>query len=184
MTETPPASRPARAADDVRWLTPEQQHGWRAFRDGNALLLDVLARELDDDTGLSLAEYEVLVRLSEAPERTLRMSELAGELAHSRSRITHTIRRMEDAGLVVRTPCAADARGVNCTMTDAGWQRIVDAAPAHVESVRTHLIDVLTDVQLKALGDAMSIVAQHLREPTTRGTDPSAPTTSTHGPTA
>lgn len=149
--------------DDVEWLTPEQQHHWRAFRDGNALLLDVLARELDEDAGLSLAEYEVLVRLSEAPGRTLRMSELAGELAHSRSRITHTIRRMEAAGLVGRSPCAADARGVNCTMTDAGLQRIVEAAPSHVTSVRTHLIDVLTAEQLRALGEAMDVVAQHLR---------------------
>ena len=99
MTQTTP-TRTSATADDVRWLTAEQQTHWRAYRDGTALLMDVLARELDEDAGLSLAEYEVLVRLSEAPGRTLRMSELAGELAHSRSRLTHTIRRMEDAGLV------------------------------------------------------------------------------------
>lgn len=148
---------------DVRWLSPEQQTHWRAFRDGTALLLDVLGRELDDDSGLSLGEYEVLVRLSEAPGRTLRMSELAGELAHSRSRLTHTIRRMESDGLVARTPCAEDARGVNCTMTDAGWQRIVDAAPGHVEAVRANLVDVLTPEQLAALGEAMGVVIEHLR---------------------
>ena len=148
---------------DVRWLSPEQQTHWRAFRDGTALLLDVLGRELDDDSGLSLGEYEVLVRLSEAPGRTLRMSELAGELAHSRSRLTHTIRRMESDGLVARTPCAEDARGVNCTMTDAGWQRIVDAAPGHVEAVRANLVDVLTPAQLAALGEAMGVVIEHLR---------------------
>jgi DNA-binding MarR family transcriptional regulator len=148
---------------DVRWLSPEEQTHWRAFRDGTALLLDVLGRELDDDSGLSLGEYEVLVRLSEAPGRTLRMSELAGELAHSRSRLTHTIRRMESDGLVARTPCAEDARGVNCTMTDAGWQRIVDAAPGHVEAVRANLVDVLTPAQLAALGEAMGVVIEHLR---------------------
>ncbi len=157
----PDGARPA--ADDVRWLTPEQQTHWRAFRDGTALLLDVLGRELDDDSGLSLGEYEVLVRLSEAPARTLRMSELAGELAHSRSRLTHTIRRMESDGLVARTPCAEDARGVNCTMTEAGWQRIVDAAPGHVEAVRANLVDVLTPAQLAALGEAMGVVIEHLR---------------------
>ena len=164
MTQTATPTRTAVTADDVRWLTPEQQTHWRAYRDGTALLMDVLARELDEDAGLSLAEYEVLVRLSEAPGRTLRMSELAGELAHSRSRLTHTIRRMEDAGLVRRHPCAVDARGVNCTMTDVGLQRIVQAAPSHVTSVRAHLIDVLTDEQLRALGTAMDIVAHALRE--------------------
>lgn len=165
MTQTDAQPRTARvSADGVRWLTPEQQVAWRAYRDGTALLMDALGRELDEDAGLSLAEYEVLVRLSEAPERTLRMSELAGELAHSRSRLTHTIRRMEEAGLVARHPCAADARGVNCTMTDAGWHRIVDVAPAHVASVREHLVDVLTDEQLRALGSAMDVVAHALRE--------------------
>lgn len=159
-----PTSAPGTATDDVRWLTPEQQTHWRAYRDGTALLMDVLARELDEDAGLSLAEYEVLVRLSEAPGRTLRMSELAGELAHSRSRLTHTVRRMEDAGLVARNPCAVDARGVNCTMTDLGLQRIVATAPSHVASVRAHLIDVLTDDQLRALGTAMGVVAHALRE--------------------
>ncbi|GEA86399.1 MarR family winged helix-turn-helix transcriptional regulator [Cellulomonas cellasea] len=166
MTSTDaPTERASRraASTDVRWLSAEEQTHWRAFRDGTALLLDVLGRELDDDSGLSLGEYEVLVRLSEAPDRTLRMSELAGELAHSRSRLTHTIRRMESDGLVARTPCAEDARGVNCTMTDAGWQRIVDAAPGHVEAVRANLVDVLTPAQLAALGEAMGVVIEHLR---------------------
>lgn len=148
----------------VHWLDEDQQRWWRAFRDGTARLLDVLGRELERDTGLSLGEYEVLVRLSEAPGRTLRMSELAGELAHSRSRLTHTIRRMEAAGLVERTPCAEDARGVNCTMTEVGWQRIQDAAPSHVTSVRAHLVDVLDPDALCALGEAMERVEAALRD--------------------
>jgi DNA-binding MarR family transcriptional regulator len=105
----------------------------------------------------------VLVRLSEAPGRTLRMSELAGELAHSRSRLTHTVRRMEAAGLVERAPCLEDARGVNCTMTETGWQRLVAAAPAHVASVRARLVDVLTPEQMAALGDAMGAVGAALQ---------------------
>lgn len=157
------APREPRAHDDVRWLTADEQRAWRAWRDGAARLLDILGHELEQDSGLSLGEYEVLVRLSEAPARTLRMSELAGELAHSRSRLTHTIRRMEAAGLVERAPCLEDARGVNCTMTTAGWQRLVDAAPAHVESVRTHLVDVLTPAQLQALGEAMAAVGAALQ---------------------
>lgn len=157
------AARTDRGAEDVRWLTADEQRAWRAWRDGTARLLDVLAHDLEQDTGLSLGEYEVLVRLSEAPGRTLRMSELAGELAHSRSRLTHTIRRMEAAGLVGRTPCVEDARGVNCTMTAAGWERLVDAAPVHVESVRNRLVDVLTPAQMQALGDAMATVGAALQ---------------------
>ncbi|MEV7973623.1 MarR family transcriptional regulator [Cellulomonas sp. NPDC089187] len=149
---------------DVKWLSDDEQGWWRAYRDGTARLLDVLGHELERDTGLSLGEYEVLVRLSEAPERTLRMSELAGELAHSRSRLTHTIRRMENAGLVERTPCAQDARGVNCTMTPAGHQRLVAAAPSHVTSVRTYLVDALTTEQMRALGEAMAAVGAALNE--------------------
>jgi DNA-binding MarR family transcriptional regulator len=148
---------------EVRWLSVDEQRAWRAYRDGTARLLDILAHELEQDSGLSLGEYEVLVRLSEAPARTLRMSELAGELAHSRSRLTHTVRRMETAGLVERAPCLEDARGVNCTMTEAGWQRLVAAAPSHVESVRRHLVDVLSPQQMQALGDAMGAVGAALQ---------------------
>jgi len=151
--------------DDVRWLSATQQRHWRAFRDGTALLFDVLARELDDGSGLSLGEYEVLVRLSEAPGRALRMSELAGDLAHSRSRLTHTVARMERDGVVRREPAADDARGVNCVLTDRGWDVLVAAAPGHVESVRAHLVDVLDDAQLAALGAAMQVVVDRLRGP-------------------
>ncbi len=164
MTEQVASPSPSQASQpEVRWLSTEQQAQWRAFRDGNALLNDVLARELDADSGLSLGEYEVLVRLSEAPGRTMRMSELADGLAHSRSRLTHTIRRMEAAGLVERTACREDARGVNATMTEAGWQRLVAAAPGHVRAVREHLVDVLTPEQLRALGSAMQAVTDALR---------------------
>ncbi|MBO0923161.1 winged helix-turn-helix transcriptional regulator [Cellulomonas sp. zg-ZUI199] len=151
--------------DDVRWLSATQQRDWRAFRDGTALLFDVLGRELDEGSGLSLGEYEVLVRLSEAPRRALRMSELADDLAHSRSRLTHTVARMERAGIVRREPALDDARGVNCVLTDHGWQVLVAAAPGHVESVRRHLVDVLDDAQLAALGEAMRVVVAHLRGP-------------------
>lgn len=153
------------AGEDVRWLSDTQQRHWRAFRDGTALLFDVLARELDDDSGLSLGEYEVLVRLSEAPGRALRMSELADDLAHSRSRLTHTVARMERDGIVRREPARDDARGVNCVLTERGWQVLVDAAPGHVDSVRAHLVDVLDDQQLAALGVAMRHVIAHLRAP-------------------
>ena len=148
---------------DVRWLTADQQRDWRAFRDGTVLLLDVLGRDLEERSGLSLHEYEVMVRLSEAEGRTLRMSQLASDVAHSRSRLTHTIARMEAAGLVRRAACSEDARGVNCVLTDEGWATLVAAAPGHVASVREHLVDVLSDEQLAALGDAMDAVLANLR---------------------
>lgn len=152
----------------TRWLTSEQQQDWRAFRDGVALLLEVLGRELDEQCGLSLHEYEVMVRLSEAPGRALRMSELASGIGHSRSRLTHTIARMERAGLVQRRSCRSDLRGVECALTDAGFQRLAGAAPSHVTSVRAHLVDVLTDEQLAALGSAMGVVERQLRETSVR----------------
>ena len=147
----------------TRWLSADQQRDWRAFRDGTVLLLDVLGHDLEESTGLSLHEYEVMGRLSEAPGRTLRMSQLATDIAHSRSRLTHTISRMEAAGLVARVACAADARGVNAVLTERGWARLVEAAPRHVASVRERLVDVLSAEQLAALGDAMDAVRSHLR---------------------
>jgi DNA-binding MarR family transcriptional regulator len=145
--------------DDVAWLTPEQQAHWRAYLLGVARLNDALGRQLERDAGLSLSEYEILVRLSEADERTLRMSDLAVSLRHSRSRLTHTVGRLESQGLVERRVCSADRRGVNCTMTDAGQALLVRSAPGHVRAVREHLVDRLTDDELRALGHAMSKVA-------------------------
>jgi DNA-binding MarR family transcriptional regulator len=146
----------------TRWLTTEQQEHWRAFLVGSARLTDALGRQLERDSGLSLSEYEVLVRLSEAPGRTLRMSLLADELAHSRSRVTHTVRRLEASGMVERQACEADGRGVNCTMTAAGFARLEAAAPGHVGAVRAHLVDVLSEDQLRALGEAMGVVRDAL----------------------
>lgn len=150
------------AADEVRWLSLQQQEHWRAYLTGTARLTEALGRQLERDSGLSISEYEVLVRLSEAPGRTLRMSLLADELAHSRSRITHTVRRLEAGGLVERQACEADGRGVNCAMTDVGYARLEAAAPGHVRAVRAHLVDVLTDDQLRALGEAMGAVRDAL----------------------
>lgn len=149
--------------DQTRWLSTDQQEHWRAFLVGSARLNDALGRQLDHDSGLSLSEYEVLVRLSEAPDHTLRMSLLADELAHSRSRITHTVRRLETGGLVEREACEADGRGVNCRMTEVGFARLQAAAPGHVTAVRMHLVDVLTDDQLRSLGEAMAAVRDALR---------------------
>lgn len=137
----------------VTWLTSEQQLDWRAFLSVLSLLPDQFSRDLHAEHGLTLADYEILVRLSEAEGRSMRMSELADKTLSSRSRLTHQIDRMVEAGYVSRRVCADDKRGYFAEMTEAGWEKLVAAAPAHVASVRTHLVDVLSCEEFKALGD-------------------------------
>ena len=136
----------------TRWLSHVEQVHWRSWLTANALVPDRLTRDLQDEKGLTLADYEILVRLSEVPERRMRMSELAEKTLASRSRLTHQIDRMERAGLVIRKVCEGDGRGLNAEMTEHGWQTLVDAAPAHVESVRRAIVDVLTPEEFEALG--------------------------------
>ena len=145
---------------EVRWLDAQQQVHWRAFLTGSAIITSALSAQLEAEAGMSLSEYEVLVRLSEAESHTLRMSQLADGLVHSRSRLTHTVRRMEDRGLVERLACEGDGRGVNCHMTAHGFEALVAAAPGHVTAVRKVLVDVLTDEQFAALGEAMAAVTR------------------------
>jgi DNA-binding MarR family transcriptional regulator len=143
-------------------LDSAQQRQWRSLARGTALLLEALGRDLEAGTGLSLSEYEVLVRLSETPDRSMRMSSLADQLVHSRSRLTHTVRRMEDQGLVSRCSTEGDRRGVNCTLTDAGYERLVAAAPVHVASVRRRLVDVISAEQMAVLGEAFEVIGDEI----------------------
>jgi DNA-binding MarR family transcriptional regulator len=148
----------------ARWLTDEQQVHWRAYLDASVRLMNALGRQLEQDSDLSLSEYEVLVQLSESPGRTMRMSQLAAEVVNSRSRLTHTIRRMEERGLVERQACLDDGRGVNCVLTPAGFARLEEAAPGHVAAVREHLVDRLDGEQFRTLGELMDKVGEALRE--------------------
>ena len=150
---------PQDATPDVRWLTAEQQRYWRSYLSGAARLTEALTRQLEADSGVSLSEYEILVRLSEVEPHRLRMSELAASLVHSRSRLTHTVSRMEREGLVRRETCLADGRGVEAVLTDEGYDLLERAAPGHVRAVRAHLVDRLTDEQFRAFGEAMAIIA-------------------------
>src|SRR3954470_119328 len=115
----------------TRWLDADQQASWRAFVVGITLLVDRLDADLHHEFDLSLTEYEILVRLSERPDRQMRMAQLADALAHSRSRVTHTVTRMEKAGLVVRTSSPEDGRGVVASMTDQGYTLLTRMAPMH-----------------------------------------------------
>jgi DNA-binding MarR family transcriptional regulator len=149
-------------AGETRWLDPDQQASWRAFAVGVTLLLDRLDADLQRAFGLSLTEYEILVRLSERPQRSMRMAQLADALAHSRSRVTHTVARMQKAGLVERTASAEDGRGIVCTLTDRGYELLVEAAPVHVQGVRDYLVDLATADDFAALGRVMNAVADEL----------------------
>ena len=146
----------------TRWLTEDEQHSWRAWLVASLLLQDRLTRELQAQHGLTMADYEILVRLSEVPDRRMRMSDLAGVTLSSRSRLSHQIDRMEKAGLVERASCTDDRRGAFAVLTPLGWQTLVDTAPDHVESVRAHLVDQLTPQEFAALGHACQKVADHL----------------------
>jgi DNA-binding MarR family transcriptional regulator len=150
------------SAPQTRWLTSEQQASWRAYIVGTTLLTDTLDRELRQAHGISLGEYEILVRLSESPNRTLRMAQIAESMRHSRSRVTHTVTRMEKAGLISRCAAAGDRRGVDARMTDKGWDLLVRAAPTHVTGVREHFVDLASDGEFEVLGKVMDAVSDHL----------------------
>lgn len=147
-----------------RWLDAEQLASWRAYLRGSALLQDALHHDVESTAGLSLTEYELLVRLSEAPGSTVRMSVLADDLVHSRSRLTHMVSRLEARGLVERHTCAEDGRGVNCMLTREGRRQLAAAAPTHLAGVRTYFVDVLEPEELEMLGRAMARVAERLAE--------------------
>ncbi|MCY7399924.1 MAG: MarR family transcriptional regulator [Nocardioides sp.] len=150
------------SSPDVRWLDDEQQRAWRALMMGMTLLNERLDDDLRRDCGMSLTEYEVLVRLSERPQRAMRMAHLADAMAHSRSRVTHTVARMETAGYIVRGTTPEDGRGVVATMTDKGHDLLVSAAPGHVESVRRHMVDLVDAADFLALGRVFDKVSDHL----------------------
>jgi len=147
---------------ETRWLDADQQHNWRAFLVGSTLLMDTLDRELRQAHGLSMAEYEILVRLSEAPERTLRMAQIAESMQHSRSRVTHTVSRMEKAGLIQRCAAEDDKRGVDARMTAEGWELLKAAAHTHVTGVRAHFVDVAERADFEAMGRLMNAVSDQL----------------------
>jgi DNA-binding MarR family transcriptional regulator len=146
----------------TRWLNEAEQQSWRAWLAASLLLNDRLNRDMQAQHDMTMADYEILVRLSEVPERRMRMSDLAQVTLSSRSRLSHQIDRMVKAGLVDRQQCADDRRGAFAILTDHGWSTLVAAAPDHVGSVRAHLVDQLTAKEFAALGSACDKVAQHL----------------------
>jgi DNA-binding MarR family transcriptional regulator len=149
---------------ECRWLTADEQQIWRvfmqAFRDFNAHL----DRQLRRDSGMPVAYYEILVMLSEASGRRLRMGELADLVRSSRSRLSHAVAALEKAGYVSRCTADGDRRGAVATLTDEGFARLERAAPGHVTEVREHLFDVLTPDQQESLREISEAVRDGLKE--------------------
>ncbi|GHF50675.1 transcriptional regulator [Streptomyces mashuensis] len=150
----------------TRWLSEEEQRAWRAHLEVSRLLMHQLERDLQP-FGLTNNDYEILVNLSESKDHRMRMSDLATATLQSKSRLSHQITRMENAGLVRRENCESDRRGLFAVLTDQGWETMRKVAPHHVASVREHFIDLLSPEDLKALRDSLTPVAEHLRA--TRG---------------
>jgi len=146
----------------TRWLSKEQQVHWRSWLTASTALREQLSRELQEVHGLTITDYEILVRLSESENKSIRMSDLATQTLLSRSRLSHQIDRMETAGLVSRAVCPDDRRGQLAVITNAGMKALVAAAPDHVDGVRKHFVDILTDAEYKALGSAAKKIADHL----------------------
>lgn len=139
-------------------LSDSQQANWRSFIEGSWALHNRLEEELRAATGLSMADYHVMVVLSEAPEHRLRMGELAGHLIFSPSRVTYQIGSMVKRGLVRKQPCAADGRGQEAVLTDEGLAALVAAAPLHLKTVRAGFIDHLDDDELAVIGRVFATI--------------------------
>ena len=150
---------------EIRWLSEREQEIWRSFLSATIGLTDALARQLQRDAGMPHAYYEILVALSEAPDRTMRMSELAGVRNSSRSRLSHAVARLEEAGWVRRRDCPTDKRGSFAMLTDEGYAALEAAAPGHVTEVRERLFDQLTPEQVEQLGEISRAIQRGLGTP-------------------
>lgn len=151
------------ADSETRWLTAEEQHAWRSFLTATQTLFSAVEGQLQRESGIPHGYYEILVRLSEAPGRALRMSQLAEASTSSKSRLSHAVARLEERGWVQRLECPTDRRGQVAQLTDAGFTALEAAAPHHVEHVRRSMFDQLTTdqvAQLTAISEALIAAAE------------------------
>lgn len=140
---------------DRHLLTESQMRAWRAFLGASTLVSARLNHELDEAAAISMYEYEILVRLFESEAGRVRMSQLADQVSYSRSRLTHTVGRLERAGYVLRSSCPNDRRGVYAHLTKAGYEFLAQTAPIHLDGVRRHLIDRFTPSELATLTELL-----------------------------
>lgn len=161
--ERTPTDAAAPAAGEPRWLGAEEQRTWQAFLNATALLEDHLDRQLQRDAGMPHIYYGLLVHLSEAPRRRLRMTELAHDAKITRSRLSHAVARLEKYGWVRREECPSDKRGQLAVLTDDGFEMLRRSAPGHVAAVRGAIFDRLTPEQVDQLGDICRTIANGLQ---------------------
>jgi len=147
------AERDNHPVRDEPWLSDDQQLVWRAFLRMSGQLNERIERDLQQAAGMPHAYYLILAMLSEAPGRSLRMNQLAEVVRASQSRVSHAVARLEEAGWVRRIPAPGDRRGQIAELTDAGFDRLVEVAPSHAETVRSIMFDPLTPAQLANFED-------------------------------
>ena len=150
-------------ANEPKWLNPREMKAWRSYIIASRRLLEALESDLDGHD-LSMPDYEVLAQLSDAPDRRMRMSELAEIAMLSKSRLSHRMKVMEKSGWVRREVCPEDKRGSFAVMTEKGWRAIVKAAPDHVASVRNRFVDNLTLKEQEELAKIFDRVTTKLRD--------------------
>lgn len=146
------------AGDAERWLGADELAAWMSYVAATALLESELDRQLQRDSGMPHAYYQILAMLSEVPGRTLRMSDLAEITQSSQSRLSHAVTRLERRGWICRRPCPDDRRSTLATLTDAGFAALAAAAPGHVRTVRQYLFDRLSFEQVRQLRDICATV--------------------------
>ena len=150
---------------DEPWLTNEQQRVWRAFLRMSGQLNERIERDLQQAAGMPHAYYLILAMLSESPGRCLRMNQLADVVRASQSRVSHAVARLEESGWVQRHQAPGDRRGQIAELTDAGFERLVEVAPSHAETVRSIMFDPLTGEQLADFGDICDTILAGLSAP-------------------
>jgi DNA-binding MarR family transcriptional regulator len=144
------------------WLDDEQRTAWMRLIAMVELLPGVLDTQLRREADLTHYEYFMLAMLSEAPERTLRMTALAVRTNATLPRLSHVVRRLEERGLVERFPCPEDGRATNARLTASGWAKVVESAPGHVATVRQNVIDALTPKQVKQLAEIAGAILERV----------------------
>ena len=148
---------------EPKWLSPKEEKAWRSYIVASRRMWDAMECDLSPHE-LSMSDYEILVRLSEAPDRQVRMTELADSAMISKSRLSHRMKVMEKAGWVRREMCKFDKRGQFAIMTEKGWKAIVKAAPDHVASIRGRFMDHLTAKDQEDLARIFDRVSEKMRQ--------------------
>lgn len=146
---------------EPRWLDEKEQRAWRAFIAAQRVVNGRIEQQLQRDAGMPHTYYEILVRLSDAPDGRLRMSELALSTQGSRSRLSHAVNRLEQVGWVRREGIESDRRGQVAILTEEGREKLKDTAPGHVETVRQAVFDALSTEQVEQLRDICAALARH-----------------------